>query len=200
MNKSEFLMELSHRLSRLPREEVEDRWAYYNEMIDDRMEEGLTEEQAIAELGTMDEIVDQIVSEVPLTRLVLNRTKPKRTMGAWGFTLLILGSPVWLPLLISAFVVVFSLWLVLWSVVISLYAVDVALMAAATGGIIGSMVLFVVGQSLQGQFLFGCAIVCAGLSILMLLGCNLAAKGAVKASKGLVLGLKRLLVRRRETV
>jgi len=34
----------------------------------------------------------------------------------------------------------------------------------------------------------------------MLLGCNLAAKGAVKASKGLVLGLKRLLVRRRETV
>lgn len=200
MNKAEFLLELTHRLSQLPSEEVSDRWTYYNEMIDDRMEDGLTEEQAVAELGTMDEIIDQIVSEVPLHRLVLNRAKPKQKMGQWTITLLILGFPVWFPILISLFAVVFSLWVVLWSVVISLYAVDLALMASAAGGVLGALVLFVAGQSLQGEFLFGCGIACAGVSILLLLGCNLAAKGAVTASKGLLLGLKRLLLGRREPV
>lgn len=200
MNKSEFLLELTRRLSQLPWEEVSDRWTYYNEMIDDRMEEGLSEEQAVAELGTMDEIIDQIVSEVPLHRLVLNRAKTKQKMGPWTVTLLILGFPVWFPILISLFAVVFSLWVVLWSLVISLYAVDVGLMAGAAGGIVGSLVLFATGKPLQGMFLFGCGIVCAGVSILLLLGCNLAARGAAKASKGLLLGLKRLLLGRRESV
>jgi uncharacterized membrane protein len=200
VNKSEFLLELAQKLSQLPWEEVEDRWAYYNEMIDDRMEEGLTEEQAVAELGSVDEIVDQIVSDVPLSKLVLNRAKHKRNMGPLTITLLILGFPVWLPLLISLFAVVLSLWVVLWSVIISLYAVGVALVGSAVGGILAALALFVSGQSLQGTFLFGCGIACAGLSILMILGCNQAARGAVKASKGLLLGLKYLLVGRRKTV
>ena len=200
MNKSEFLLELAQKLPQLPREELQDRWAYYNEMIDDRMEEGLTEEQAVAELGSVEEIVNQIVSEVPLHRLVLNRAKRKQKMSPWTVTLLILGFPVWLPLMISLFAVVLSLLVVLWSVVLSLYAADVGLMGCAAGGILGALVLFGTGRTVEGVLLLGCGIACAGFSILLLLACNLAAKGAAKAGKGLLLGLKRLLIGRRETV
>ena len=71
-------MELSHRLSRLPREEVEDRWAYYNEMIDDRMEDGVSETEAVSGIGAASEIVSQIIAETPLTKIAKQRRKAKR--------------------------------------------------------------------------------------------------------------------------
>ncbi len=39
-------------------------------MIDDRVEEGLTEEEAISEIGTVNEILSQIIEEIPLSKLV----------------------------------------------------------------------------------------------------------------------------------
>ena len=48
MNKTEFLNELKDGLSGLPREDVEERLSFYGEMIDDRVEEGMTEEEAVA--------------------------------------------------------------------------------------------------------------------------------------------------------
>ena len=68
-----------------------------NAMIDDRMEEGLAEEEAVSSFGTPEEIADQILSEIPLSRLVRERVKPKRALKAWEIVLLVLGSPVWLP-------------------------------------------------------------------------------------------------------
>ena len=47
------------------------------------------------------------------------------------FALLILGSPLWFPLLLAAFAVLASVYIVLWAVIVSLYAVLFAL--AATG-------------------------------------------------------------------
>ena len=44
MNKQEFLAKLQTNLSGLPEKEVQDSLGFYSEMIDDRMEEGLSEE------------------------------------------------------------------------------------------------------------------------------------------------------------
>ena len=44
MTKSAFLAELSGRLTALPQSEIEKSVAYYSEIIDDRIEEGLDEE------------------------------------------------------------------------------------------------------------------------------------------------------------
>ena len=46
MNKREFLASLRNGLYGLPQDDIEERLGFYAEMIDDRMEEGLTEEQA----------------------------------------------------------------------------------------------------------------------------------------------------------
>ena len=81
MNKQEFLNALRYGLSGLPQDDVEERLVFYSEMIDDRMEEGLSEEEAVAQAGPIEEIVSQTVGEIPLTKIVKERIKPKRHMS-----------------------------------------------------------------------------------------------------------------------
>ena len=45
MTKNEFISRLRARLSGLPKDEIRERLAFYGEMIDDRIEEGLSEEE-----------------------------------------------------------------------------------------------------------------------------------------------------------
>lgn len=54
MTKEEFLTKLSNGLSGYPAKDREEYLLFYGEMIDDRMEEGLTEEDAVGEIGTAD--------------------------------------------------------------------------------------------------------------------------------------------------
>ena len=58
MNKQEFLSLLKQKLSKLPKQEIKERITFYSEMIDDRVEEGLSEEEAVLEIGNIDEIAD----------------------------------------------------------------------------------------------------------------------------------------------
>ena len=98
MGKAEFMETLRKRLAGLPQAEIEERLAFYNEMIDDRIEDGLTEEEAVAEVGPVEDVVNQIMSEIPLTALVREKVRPKRTLRVWEIILLVLGSPIWLSL------------------------------------------------------------------------------------------------------
>ena len=76
MTKQEFISELRDKLSRFPKQEVEERLDFYSEMIDDRIEDGLTEEAAISDLGTSDEIAAQIINDIVFTvSLLLMRRK-----------------------------------------------------------------------------------------------------------------------------
>ena len=79
MNKQEFLAQLREGLNGLPQEDIDERIAFYGEMIDDRLEDGLTEEEAVEAIGTTDEVVAQIIADTPLTKLVKERVKPKRS-------------------------------------------------------------------------------------------------------------------------
>lgn len=194
MNKTEFLLELTEKLSPLPWEEIEDRWDYYSEMIDDRMEEGLTEEEAVAEMGPVEEIAAQIVSDIPLSRLVKEKIKPKKRLAAWEVILLVLGSPLWLSLLIAAFAVILSLYVVLWSVMISLWAVFVALAASALGCIAAGVLFSVTGNRLAGFAAIGGGLVCAGASIFLFFGCKAATKGIFLLTKKIPLGIKRCFI------
>ena len=61
MNKQEFLAGLRKGLSGLPQEDIEERLLFYSEMIDDRIEEGMEEECAVAEMGTVQDVISQIM-------------------------------------------------------------------------------------------------------------------------------------------
>lgn len=70
MNKQAFLSALRKGLTGLPENDIEHSIEFYSEMIDDRIEEGMSEEEAAASIGNIDDIVSQILSETSLTKLV----------------------------------------------------------------------------------------------------------------------------------
>ncbi len=190
MNKNQFLEELRRRISGLPQEDIDERLAFYSEMIDDRMEDGLTEEEAVASLGTVDSVVDQIMSEIPLTKIVKERVRPKRQMKAWEVVLLVLGAPVWIPLIIAACAVVLAVYIVIWAVVISVYAVDLSAAAGAAGGLAGIFIYLKAGNPAGSLFSAGAAIAFAGLAILLFFVCKWITKAVLKLTGRIFLGIK----------
>ena len=197
MRKQEFIYQLWKKLSDLPKEEVEERLSFYGEMIDDRMEDGLSEEEAVAAIGSADEIASLIIEEIPLNKIVRERIKPKRRLRAWEIVLLVLGAPIWIPLLVVVpLSVTVSLYAVLWSAVVALWAVFVALVASAAVGLICGVGFSFVNSPAVGISLIGVSLVCAGLSVFIFFGCMGATKGAALLAKKIVLGIKNLLVKK----
>ena len=185
MKRVEFLEALKARLWALPEADIQCSLDYYSEMIDDRMEDGLTEEEAVAAIGNLEEIVQQILGETPRPPVVVESAKKEKptkdNTKIWLIILLILASPVLISLAASAAATVLSVYVSLWTVVIVLYAGFLALAVSSVGCIVGSF--FMVGGIAGGIVAWGAALVCAGLAILLLLLANLAAKGMVKLTK-----------------
>ena len=199
MDKTQFLEELKRRLSGLPQSDLDERLLFYSEMIDDRVEDGLTEEEAVAGIASVDEIVEQIMAETPLSRLVKEKIQQRRGLKAWEILLLVLGSPVWLPLLIAAFAVCLSLYIVLWSVLSSLWAVDLSLAVSAVGGLFMAVFDLIRGNPVGGAFMLGIALVCAGLAILLFFGCLELSRGLLRLTKKILLGVKTMFIGRENT-
>lgn len=198
MTKLQFLLSLHNKLSGLPQNEIEERLNFYSEMIEDRIEDGLSEEEAVSEIGTVDEIAEQIVSDIPLTKIAKEKIKPKRRIKAWEVILLILGAPLWLSILIAIFAVIFSLYLSLWAVIISLWASFVAVIGSALGGIMGGIVLGIYNNTLTGVALMSAGLVCIGLAIFFFFGCKAVTKGIMFLSKKSILLLKKSFIKKGE--
>lgn len=196
MDKLDFLMALEETLSQLPEEDRRSSIEYYSEIIADRMEEGMSETDAVASLGAPAKIAEQILMDMPLSKLVKSKVKKRRPMSAGEIVLLILGFPLWFPLLVAVLAVIFSIYVCLWSVVISLYAVFAALAGSAVGIVLGSIVLCIFSGIPQGLFLLGAGLICAGLALFFLPVCNLAAKGSVWIGKKLLQGIKSCFIRK----
>ena len=196
MNKIGFILELKDKLSALPKSEVEERLSFYCEMIEDRIEDGLSEEEAVEEIGTVDEIAKQIASEIPLSKIVKDGIKPKRKMTVAEIVLLILGAPLWLPLLIAVVSVIASVYLAIWSVVISFWAVDISLLVSGLVTIIYGFVAIFGGNVTSGLAAIGASVSAIGLSVLLFYGCRLLTSGLVALTKLSARQVKRCFVRR----
>ena len=199
MNKQEFLDQLRDCLSGLPQNDIEEQLTFYSEMIDYRTEEGLSEEEAIKEIGSVDQVFSNIIDDTPLTELVKEKIKPKRTLRIWEIILLILGAPLWLSLLIAIASVILSVYIVLWSVIISLWAAAISVFASAVGAIIIGIILTTQGDVYPGIAMFGIALFCAGLSIFFFFGCKATTKGIVILTKKIALKIKALFVKKEVT-
>lgn len=180
MNKIQFLLALSDKLSAYPKDEVEERLRFYSEMIEDRMEEGLSEEEAVCAVGTVEEIAAQIAADMPP---VTKKARPERELQLWQILLLALGAPLWLPLVIAAFAVAVSAYASLWAVVVSLWAAFAGVAGSAIGCLAGGVVLICGGKQLAGIAVVGAALVCAGVAILLCWGSLAATKGSVLLAK-----------------
>ena len=198
MTKIQFLLSLNEKLSGLPQEDVEERLSFYSEMIEDRMEEGIPEEDAVAAAGTVEEIADCIIADIPLTRIAKEKIKPKRHLKAWEIILLALGSPIWLSILIAVIAVVISLYASIWSVVISLWAVFVSIAASGFGCVIGGIIFSFGEYTATGIAAIGIGFVLAGLAVFAFFGCRALTKGCVLATKKIACGIKSIFLKKEE--
>ncbi len=199
MNKQEFLSGLKAKLIGLPQDDIDERIGFYSEMIEDRVEDGLSEEQAITQLDTLENIVAQIMSEISLTKLVREKVKPSRKLSVWEIVLLVLGSPIWLSILIAMCAIVISIYAVVWSVIISLWAVEFSLAACSVGGVFASVVFMAKGNIVSGVAMLGAGILCAGLAIFCFYGCKYATKAILKLSKKIFIWIKSCFMRKGAT-
>ena len=74
MTKDEFILTLQNALSGMPRADLERTVQYYREMIEDRMEEGMGEEAAVADVGDPIELAAAI-RKMPAKRTAVSTPK-----------------------------------------------------------------------------------------------------------------------------
>lgn len=196
MRKQEFLSQLRDGLCGLPQEDIAERLNFYNEMIEDRMEDGLSETDAVSAVGSVDEIVVQIIADIPLAKIAKERMSSNRRLKAWEIVLLALGSPIWLALGVAAVAVIFSLYISLWAVIVSLWAAFASIVGCAFGGIIGGVVFAISGNGLTGVAVIGTGIVLIGLSIFAFFGCKAATNGVLILTKKTAVWIKNCFIKK----
>lgn len=196
MSKQEFLVKLRKGLSGLPQDDIDEGLAFYDEMIEDRIEEGLSEEEAVSVAGNIDEIVAQIVSEIPLSKIAKERIKPKRQLKSWEIVLLALGSPIWLSLGIAAVAVIFSLYITLWSVIISFWSVFISFITCGLSFIVFGVIAVFVINTHFGIITVAAGFVCTGLSIFTFYGSKGAAKGIFALTKKIAVWIKNRFIKK----
>lgn len=196
MNKLKFILELQRKLSFLSADDIEKSVEYYSEIIDDYIEDGLSENEAVAALGDIDTIVSNILAETPISHIIKKRIKPQRKLGTLEIILLILGSPIWISLGLAFLAVAISIYVSLWSVIISLWAVDLSLAACLLGGIAACAILLTLGHTASALYILGAALLCGGVAIFMFFGCKAATKGILLLTKKITLSFKNLFIKR----
>ncbi|MFH1880305.1 MAG: DUF1700 domain-containing protein [Bacillota bacterium] len=193
MNKHEFLHALLQSLSPLPQAEREKAYAFYAEIIDDSMEDGMSEEEAIQRLGSMDEIVERIIAETPIKVLLQSRVE-RRNRSLLTILLLVFGFPVWFPVLAALLTVLLTLFIVLWTVALSLWAVGASSAAAALLSCVGFFSFPGVGLRL---IFLGSALACAGCAAPAFMVSLYATRQFARLTKQLWMKMKNNLFRKR---
>lgn len=199
MTKNEFLEKLSAKISVLPSDDKQKSIAYYGEMIDDCMENGMSEEKAVLSMGSVDSVAEQILEEASTWHIVKEKVRPKRKLSVFEIVLIVLGSPVWLSLLVAVAAVIASLIMAvaaaLISVVATLWAVGAAFVGTSLCGGALAVWAFVHGYAAQGFCFIGAGLLLAGLSILMYFASLYATIGCAKLVKMMALYGKRQLTK-----
>ena len=197
MSKVEFLNRLRALIGKYPYEELEKSLEYYSEMIDDRMEDGMTEEEAVASLGSAEEIAQQIMCELPLTTIVKYKAKEKaegKKFPVWAIILIIVGSPLWFPLVIGFGATVFGIYVAIWSVVFAFWVVSVSLGVSTIACVIAFVSMIVKGSILSAVIYFGATLLLCGATILGLIASFYVSKGLILATVAFVKCIKRMIV------
>jgi len=129
MNKKEFMTNLTQKLHRFHYKDVQDALSYYDEIIDDKIRDGMDEEQAVASLGNPKDIVAETASEM----VAGNKAKsPERGLFMLLATIL---SPVLLPLFIAVVTLYFVIFVVWISLIIAFGASALGILVSGFIGI-----------------------------------------------------------------
>ena len=248
MKKQEFLRALWNKLSELPKEDIETSLDYYAEMIEDRMESGLSEEEAVAAVGSVEDAAKQNMAERPKKEADA-ADKKSSTTGNWAeaqvnsddssysagpaysggpapadrepvyssynddyyrapvsekkshsaffWLLIVLGFPVWFPLLMVGLSLLLVAFILVW---VFSFVFFIVAGSFAVSGVAGLFLLIrhvFAGHIAVGLVYAGFGFVLFGLAIFMFMSAGSVTKLAAKACAAIVRGVGRLFGRRR---
>lgn len=195
MTKEQYLAALRQELRLMPPEELEKQLAYYEELFDDLLEEGLSAEEAAAHLGEPAEVARELLAELPLGELMRGRVRG-RSWTPLAVVLAVLGAPLWLPLLLSLAVVLYAVVVSVWAVALS---VSLVLPAVGLSGLALGLGSFFGFAALPFLLALGFACLGGGLLILGVMGMIWLLRLTGRLTAALIRGCKRLVIGREAT-
>ena len=181
MDRQEFFRQLTVLLLELPLYEREQAISYYREIIDDAIEDGKTEEEAVESLGDVNVLAEEIIAEH-------QAYKPKKQSAGHKTlvtVLVVLGFPVWGSLLLAAACLLLCAYILIYVPLICLGSMAFAFLAASLWAIIGTPFLIMAEGLGTGVIQLGTGIVVFGLSALSFVGFWQVKKGVKTSSKWL---------------
>ncbi len=165
MTRSEFMWGLANALAGLPQSEITRITEYYDELFNEAIDEGKTEEEVCASLGNPDDIAERVRAEMAFVRA---EQKPDaKSMNA--VLLVIIGLfalPIGIPIAIALVSVMFGLFVAALAVVFAFGAAVVAVGIAGLACMVAGVAACAAGGAWFGIALFGAALILFGLSIL----------------------------------
>ena len=197
MTRLKFLELLRKRLNGIPKDDIDKTIEYYKEILSDKVDDGMSEEEAIRSLGDIDSIVDLTISEIPLNKLIKARLGLNEKLKTWKIILLASTFYIWIPLLIALFAVTIAVYASLWSGVIALGASSLASSATALITFVGIIDVFT-GNIGSGIVLIGLGIGAAGVAILLGILTIKLSKIMIIVCKKLVIKIKGMFIKRGE--
>lgn len=202
MKKSEFLNKLREELKGYPRDPVEDSIQYYSEMIDDRMEDGMSEEEAVSKVGDPVAIAKQIKYNMPLKNVIKEKVAAKKVenkgkdINIGLIIVLILGAPLWIPLTITILSLVGTFFILLWVFDFVMYVLALVSAVSIIGALVGAAITaFTTGMGTALVFV-GSGIAAAGLAILLTIGGVAFAKAIIALTASFARSIKRIIIGR----
>ena len=191
MKKEAFLRALNKRLEGMSAEERARALEFCAESIDDRVEDGMAEEDAVTALGDVEDVARGLLADRPLGAVVRERVRHESNAGR--VVLLICAS----PLLLTLFAVGLSVYAALWAAMIAIYAAVASLLIAGAAGALGGVALMFLQGAAPGLCICGAGLVSFALGLLLIAPMKATGKGLWKLTKAFGRGCKRLIVGKR---
>ncbi|MGM0215743.1 DUF1700 domain-containing protein [Enterococcus sp. AZ109] len=163
MQRVEFIKELSNYLAYEVRpSEVQRLIEYYDEMIMDLMEDGYSEEEAVAKMGDPQALAYEAAG-------IPQEIKVPRRFSPLILLLLILGFPLWGSLALTAILLILSFYIVVWCIPFSFGCLGGGLLL---GGIIATLTspLAILDSFFIGVTQLGVGMLLFGIGMLILWG------------------------------
>lgn len=165
MRRDEFLKELARELEGLTAEQVAEAVSFHAEAIDDRIEAGMPEEEAVAAMGSPREAAAGVLDGLPPVPRAIARTRRLGTVVPW--VLAIIGSPIWIGFGLAFLGVALGVYVSIWALALAVWALAGACLAGALVSLLLAACGVAIGHAPFVLAMAGSGLACAGAALLV---------------------------------
>ena len=168
MNKKEFLNDLDIKLNFLTEEERNKTLNYYSEIIEDRIESGASEEEAVLQMESTEVIAKKLIAENSTQKTTSEKVLDfiDKLFEKHGYlfvlAIVIFSIPLWTPIVGVILGLVCTMFLILFAMI--------AFGAIGSVAALGIGISFITQSLLSAISALGVSMVCAGFAVLVTIG------------------------------